>query len=372
LQALARRVTTAVLTLALLGAPAAVVAAHSASHAEPSPTVGANPECPRSAETAVVRTTRLPARPGRLLLVKNDLWVLLASANPAGRGRLARIDARTAALERVYRLPVDPAALAYGFGSIWITGETARGRYRFPLVRIDPRSGRVVSVIRGQNLFGTAVAVTSDAVWVGGNDVYPRGKPDDTLMRWVFEVDPRTNRVVRSLRFAATTAIALAGERRVLWVTGWGAVLSVSPPRRVLVARRFHGSGWSLALTPASVWVAQPFFGDRKTPERQRRQRPAQRLLRISKASHATEVLELGGQPGAVSAAAGDVWVSAHAGRTSWLGYVRDGRGPLTVTRVATDPPLTSVASLAAFSGGVWVSDYRGSKVGKVCRPTAR
>jgi hypothetical protein len=291
---------------------------------------------------------RLPGRPGFLLLRGNRLWVTLLGSRSGAPGRLARIDARSGRLQRIFRLPVEPNRLAYGFGSLWLTGRN--------LLRLDPRSGRVVRMIRGSVGFGAALAVTSDGVWVGGPDGYPQGHPDQTRARLVFKIDPRLNAVVRRVWLKPTTVIDLISEGSSLWATGWGGVVKLSATGHLLFRKRFDGSGWAMALAPGTVWIAQPFFGNRDP----RTQRPARRLLKVTTKPPRLTVAELKTPPGDVAAAAGLVWVGSNGGLARFDGT----RTPPTLTTV-----LTSVVPnrIEAFAGGVWVGERHKNELRKVC-----
>jgi hypothetical protein len=340
------------LALFLLASAAVVAGAATSAHSL------ASTACPSASTPAVVAQARVPGRPGFLLPKGNDLWVAIAAPHVSGRGAVARIDARTGRLERVLRLPVDPYQLAVGFGSLWVTGQTNDQRYR-GVLRVDPRSGRVVRVIRGPRALGSKLTATSRAVWVGGADIYPKGHPEKAGVRFVYEIDPRRNAVVRRVRLPGqATVIALAGAGSSLWSVGWWGVVKLSASGRVLFRQPIDGSGWSLALTPGVVWVAQPWFGDRPV---RRQDSPARRLLRIPVAAPSRQtVVELQNQPGGVSAAAGVVWVGGN-GQLERLNAAQPQPTPTSV-RLKLVPTYH-----AAFPGGVWVSERSTNRVSKVC-----
>jgi hypothetical protein len=318
-----------------------------------------SPSCPSSSGAAVVQTLRMPGRPGFLLLVKNTLWVAIASARPSGRGALVRIDARSGRVLRMFRLPVNPYQLAFGFGSLWVTGETANRRYQGRLLRIDPSTGRVLRLIRGPQTLGAKIAITSDAVWIGGADIFPPGHSERAGVRFVYKIDPRRNAVVRRVQLPAhATVIVLHGDGRALWSAGWWGVVKLSAAGRVLFFQRIDGSGWSLTQTPGAVWVAQPFFGSRPV---RKQDRPARRLLRIATSgARRISVMELQTQPGHVSSADGVVWVTANGG----LARIDAAEMPPTLTRVPVD---FSPNYHVPFGGGLWLSDLRANRVHKVC-----
>jgi hypothetical protein len=313
--------------------------------------------CPSGSGAEIVKRVRLPGRPGFLLLRNRTLWVAIASDRPGGRGRLARVDTRTGRVERLLRLPNNPYRIAYGFGSLWVTGEARPASRRFAgvVLRIDPRTGRVLHVIRGPLLLGAAIAATTEGIWVGGGDVYAPGHPNEAGVRYVFEIDPRRNIVVRTVRLQATTVIDLLAERRSLWATGWGGVVKLSPTGRVVFRQPFYGSGWALARGSGAVWVAQPFSGTRDP----RTQRPARRLLKVTIRPRRLTTVELEVAPGDVDAGAGVVWLGVN-------GLARiDGREtPPTPRKLPLDVRPNRIA---AFSGGAWIDELGTTTLTKIC-----
>ena len=314
--------------------------------------------CPSANRASLVMSAQVPGRPGFLLLKGNDLWVAIAARVASGRGAVARVDARSGRVERVFRLPIDPYQLAVGFGSLWVTGATNDRGYR-GVLRVDLRSGRLVRVVRGPRALGSKLAATAAAVWVGGADIYPKGHSEKAGVRFVYEIDPRRNAVVRTVRLPGqATVISLVGAGRTLWSVGWWGVVHLSASGRVLFRSAIDGSGWSLALTPGVVWVAQPWLGERPV---RRQDRPTRLLLRIPLATPSRRgVVELPIQPGGVSAAGGVVWVG--------------GQGRLVRLDAAHPPPATSDVRVklqavyhVAFPGGVWISELDANRVSKIC-----
>jgi hypothetical protein len=204
------------------------------------------------------------------------------------------------------------------------------------------------------------VATTSDAVWIGGADVYPQGHSELAGVRFAYKIDPRSNAVVRRVRLPGdATVIALVGDGRRIWSVGWWGVVQLSASGRVLFRQPIDGSGWGLAVTRGVVWIAQPFFG--KRPVR-RQDKQARRLLRFATSGPPRRtVVELPFHPGGVSAAGGVVWV----GGNGKLVRLRAAETPPTVTLVALDLP--SAVYHIAFPGGVWVSERHPNRVTKIC-----
>jgi hypothetical protein len=343
---------------------AAVALPASSTHRAQSGTAAS---CPSPTGASIVETVRLPGRPGFLLLEHRKLWVAIhASPRGAsgGHGAIVRVDADSGRVERVLRLPVDPYQLAFGFGSLWVTGETNDRAYQDRLLRIDPDTGRVLRVIRGPVVLGSKIATTSDAVWINGADIFPQGHSELAGVRFVYKVDPRLNVVVRRVQLPAqATVIDLLGEGSSIWTAGWWGVVKLSGSGRTLFHESIDGSGWSLALTPEAVWVAQPWLG--KRPVR-RQDQPARRLLRIGRSGRSrVTVIDLQTQPGGVSAAAGAVWVAADGG----LARVDQASTPPTVAKIAvTGAPADFAPSYhVAFAGGLWVAALNANRVSKIC-----
>jgi hypothetical protein len=314
--------------------------------------------CPSPSPRGVVQTVTLPGRPGNLLLTGRTLWVAVAARRPGGRGMLARVDAASGRVERTFRLPVNPYRIAYGFGSLWLTGEARAGtrRYGGAVLRLDPRTGRILRVIHGPILLGSAIAATPEGIWVGGGDVYRPGHPDRAGVRFVFKIGPRRNAVTQRIRLRTTTVIDLLGEGHALWATGWGAVVKLSPRGRVLYQRRFYGSGWSLARSPNAVWVSQPFSGNRFP----RTQRPVQRLLQGTIRPPRLTVTELDAPPGLLDSAVGVVWMTGPEG----LIRIPASQRPVPLQRL----PVTALPDhMAAFDGGVWGSVHHTHRLAKIC-----
>lgn len=355
-----RRFVVCRIASALLMAGGAAAAIGPAALVSSSQARSVGSSCGQSSLPTTVQTIVLPGRPGFLLLRKNILWVAIKAPRSGlsrGRGAIARVDARTGAVQRILRIPFDPYQIAVGFGSLWLTGESNNRKFR-GLVRLDPRSGHVVRVIYGPRLLGSKIAATSDGIWIGGADVYPKGHADRAGVRFVYKIDARRNAVVRQVQLPGTTVIALRAEGSSFWATGWGGVVKLSASGRPLFVRHFDGAGWSLALTPGAVWIAKPLSGSRSVPGSER---PARQLLKIptSDPSRKTTVIGLETPPGGVAASSGVVWAAANSGLAR-----TDAAGTPTLTNVPLDFRLSWVE---AFPGGVWISEQDGNRVRKIC-----
>jgi hypothetical protein len=312
--------------------------------------------CPSASGHDIVLTVPLPGRPGYLLLTKKTLWVAIRGSRLGGRGKVMGFDPGSGRVQASFSIPVDPYRLAFAFGSLWIRDAAPRSTYGGAVLRVDPRSGRVLRVVRGPRLFGSALAATADAVWVGGIDTYPAGQPNNTLARLIFAIDPVRN-AVRQVYLTPTTVTDLLGDGRSLWATGWGAVVKLSPSGRLLYEQRFGGSAWAMALARGGVWVAEPLSGTRRSVRAQREQKPARRLLRVmTSGPQRLTVVELAAPPGDVGAS-GDV---------AWTGDMR-------IDETQTPPTLTPIMlrgvgmRVEAFRGGGWFSERDPTELSKIC-----
>jgi hypothetical protein len=309
--------------------------------------------CPTPSGRSVVRTVPLPGSPKQVLTANDALWVTLRSPHPGGRARLLRLDARTGRIRRAFPLPGSPDRIASGFGSLWIPVEL-RGKAGGTLLRLDPRSGRVLAAIRAPTprLLGATLTMTPEAVWIGGSDTRLDA-------RSIFKIDPRRNVVVRRFQVRATTVVALVGQRRSLWVSGWESVVRLSENGRLLFRQPVGGVAFSIALAGNGVWAAQQLFGHKDS----RPQPPARRLVRITPGSPRLKVIQLDATPGAVAVAAG----------AAWAVFLPD-EGRHEVLRVSgTTPVPARVAvsgipgALAASRGKVWVAEHEPNELSEIC-----
>jgi hypothetical protein len=198
--------------------------------------------------------------------------------------------------------------------------------------------------------------MTADGIWVGGGDIVPMGHPEQAGVRYVYKIDPRRNAVVRQVRMPITQ-IDILGDGSSVWVTGWGGAVKLSSSGRLLREQRFGGSGWSMALTPEALWVAEPWYGG---PLDRRQDRPARRLLKIArKGPHRVTIVELERQPGDVAAAAGVVWIGS-----AGLGRIDAAATPPNLKNVPVDVDPNRIE---AFPGGVWVNEQRSTNLSKIC-----
>ena len=223
------------------------------------------------------------------------------------------------------------------------------------------RDGRVIAVIRAPKAYGSRIAATAKAVWVGGADVYAKGHSDQAGVRYVYKIDPRLNAVVRQVRLPqGTTVLDLEPDGSTLWVSGWWGVARISHAGRTLFHQPFAGAGWSMARTSRAVWVTLPWSG---TPYQRRQDaaHTARQLLRIDRGTRTRRVtvIDLPGQPGGVAAWGNTVWMGGSEG----LARIDDTTASPVITPTGIDVVATD---LFPFPGGVWVAEGARNRVSKV------
>jgi serine/threonine-protein kinase len=115
--------------------------------------------------------------------------------------RLWRIDPRTAKIDQVYELDFVPVHVVAGPGGIWVTDQV-----RDAVVRLD-LDGRVVARIH--------VPAGASGVALGGGSLWVASYLD----RSVTEIDPKANRVIRSIRVRESPR-DLTFSNGAAWVVG--------------------------------------------------------------------------------------------------------------------------------------------------------
>jgi TIR domain len=178
---------------------------------------------------------------------------------------ICKIDPTT---DRVaFRVPlVNGGQVAAGAGSVWITASpwgAQRVDLRDPsvLLRMNPQTGLIVSRIRlgaESHLWGAAVAVEDGAVWVAGGDFGEKSFGSPTI----WEIDPSSERVVRTARLQPQTAplTALVAEGGYLWALqhGRARVFRIETKTLEVVASsrmKTGGSAHTLAFGEGSAWI---------------------------------------------------------------------------------------------------------------------
>lgn len=352
----------------------------------------------------VERSIGVGAAPGAVSAGEGAVWVLDVDGQT-----ISRVDPRSRTAD-TFGIGLTPTDLATGAGALWVAGGApARGtqntgpvgstlarvaadtrtvRARIPLpraggavteltedhvvvesdavwaiapnfavVRIDPRTNRIVATIRG--LQARAIAAGDAGVWVLG--------VDGTIAR----IDRDTNRVELRDRVRASTVASLAVGGGAAWVSapGDGTVWRVQPGPRLVMRTIDVGSGvGDLSFGAGSLWAVNPLRGT---------------LTRIDPARNSvTRTIRLGGEPRAVDAGSGSVWVAV-GGDIREQGAARKAGEPVhggcepTLYRgegqperlIVTDLPLQGGVRLSAqqmAQAADFVLAQRGFRAGKL------
>ena len=289
----------------------------------------------------------VPGRPGPLALDGSTLWVGIQDGL-AKPGRLLALDAATGRTLRSFRIPFDPLRIVPAFGSLWVTGQGGDRRYA-GVLELQPHSARILHVVRGKRTLGTALAATRSAVWVGGPDIYPEGKPEQSGVYLVDKIDPRRHAVVARYRLRSTV-IDLAGDGQSLWIAGWYAIVRLSETGHVELRIPIEGSTWSIARAPGGAWAAHTFLGRRGhgIPP------AAYELFRIRGSTLTTVPLD--SSPWQVSSAGEKLWIAG--GERSVA--VRELEG----AEVAVNGTLRGIQATA---DGVWIAEHDPNRLSKGC-----
>lgn len=240
------------------------------------------------AETGdLVKTIPLPAAPTALAAEARAVW--LASGSASGSGSLVRVDGEfnSAGFARPIPEPdlwpdVTPAATV-AFGDLWVVHSAGL------LLRLDPTGQHVIARIELGN-YPTAVAASSDAVWVSNSD-------DGTVKR----IDP-TNVVTATTPVGHGPSAIAAGADAVWVADSLDGMLTALEPETgaVLKTIAVGGRPVGLAVTPDAVWVID---AERNL------------VLRVDPSrSRVIEKVPLGNMPQGIAVVRGKPWVTVARG----------------------------------------------------------
>lgn len=267
----------------------------------------------------------------------------------------------------IAKIPVGAMDLAVAQDTVWalqraeVQGEPGR------LVRIDPRSNRPDASVE-IGVSPTAVAADADAVWVANGVTEGYAAPFPS-MNSVMRVDPRTMRVVATIRVRSPLDVAV-GTRGTLWVTAAGesngsgiTLLRIDPETNEIFDRiTLPGSDEfaHIAIGQTSqdgrpeVWVTTvPGSSSDRTL-----------LHRVDASNKLLRTIEIpaGEGPAPLAVGLGSIWVAV-PGSTSANALARID--PVTERVVATvtlpDAAPIGIASVTTGEGYVWATGGRGS-----------
>ena len=244
-------------------------------------------------ESREVSTFGTGATPTDLAAGAGAVWVANGAPIPGAQSQgpvataLARLDPRTRTVRA--RIPLrrqDGAAseltedhVAVERDAVWAIAPD------FAVVRVDPRTNRIVATIRG--LKAQAVAAGDAGVWVLGVD------------GTIAHVDRTSNRIDARDRVRASSVASLAVGGGAAWVSapGDGTVWRVQPGPRLVMRTIDVGAGvGDLSFGAGWLWAVNPLRGT---------------LTRIDPAANrVSRTVRLGGAPRAVDAGPDGVWVA--------------------------------------------------------------
>jgi outer membrane protein assembly factor BamB len=274
----------------------------------------------------VTRTVRVPGFPRSISTSGREVWV--SYTGPDGRGRVARLDARTGDVERGgIRLGRDPVQLAATPGAVWALDGLGR-----TIVRMDARGGRISRTLRPARRV-TAIAAGGDTLWIAqiGRRT-PAGRAPGLLRA----LDARTGATVARATFRGIPRALAADADGAVLQTGWRTLLLADAGGGSRTRRVADETVYGVALDPTSAWTSG--------------QRPAlERIDRRSLDAVAVPVDELS-LPSVLAAGSGSLWLAGltgrsvrridpDSGRTEWT-----VRLPRTVGVTLAAPSLRSLA----------------------------
>ena len=205
---------------------------------------------------AVLRTVPAGRTPGAVAAGEGAVWAIDVDGQT-----ISRVDARGAAA--TFATGATPVDLAAGAGALWVAsggpvgGTQAAGPVATVLARIDPATRTVRSRIRLPRSGGATTELAEDRVAVEPDAVWAIA-PDYAVVR----IDPRTDRIVATIRGLQARAVA-AGDGGV-WVLGMdGRIARIDRVRnRVATRGRVPASSvGGLAVGGGSAWVGAPADG---------------------------------------------------------------------------------------------------------------
>jgi streptogramin lyase/predicted Ser/Thr protein kinase len=174
------------------------------------------------------------------------VWVVLPD-----QGRIAAIDVSSGRTGRRIAPPDGTAGeLAFGEGGLWVVGDTGT------VTRVDPASGESGEPVKvgkrpppDSDVFRGEIGVGEGAVWIAALD-------DETVVR----VDPRSGRVVKTIKFRDGIEGDLAVGGGAVWVVDESGRLLRIDPRKNAVAGRPLPSGtagaYDITVGEGAVWIA--------------------------------------------------------------------------------------------------------------------
>jgi hypothetical protein len=298
------------------------------------------PEAPVGAPALLtVSTTRLPRGSSFSLAAGfHAVWV-------TGIGVTYEISQTTGRIVRTIStpgtFPGGCTGIAAGAGAVWVT-HGCRGVYR-----IDPRSGRVIASLRVPDA-GNSIAVAAGLVWLTDNRPAPSASSTSAhyCCGELLRIQPRTDRVVGKPIPVGDGDWTLTQGAGALWVTSYGGG-GPGPVTRIDLAtgtaRRFGDLNYIQAVGAGSLWTSDVRRVDPVTGKSIASIRlPTQAVVKFWKGS-AWALIQV---PRSIKVLRIDPATNRVTGKPALVGK------PLPA-RLSTDP-----TTMTAGPTGLWVLDY--------------
>jgi DNA-binding beta-propeller fold protein YncE len=141
----------------------------------------------------------------------------------------------------------DSLSLAVGYGAVWVTGVGVT-------YQVNEVTGRIIRTIPTPGTFpdgcGSGIAAGAGAVWVTHS------------CTGIYRIDPRSGRVIASLRVAVGGSIAVADG--LVWVEGNGGLVRIQPRTGKVTGKPVPVGSGGYVLTPGAgaLWVTSYGTGD--------------------------------------------------------------------------------------------------------------
>ena len=313
-----RRLVVGTLTLAAVGASAAVGVVLGTRGTSASSIDGAN---------QLVALRGLGAAPVALIGAYGHLWTV----NP-DKGTVARVDLATRSVGDKIPVHGSPAALAAGGGAIWTTSVPGDS-----VLRIDPVTDTVTKTVPLDAAPAGALAFGAGGLWIG-----------DLTDNELIELDPVSGTQRRTVPLSVQPT-ALAIGNGTIWVADYNEnrVVEVDLKTGDELSSVHVGTGPSaVAIGAGAVWVANELDGtvSRVDPRR----------------GSVSSTIPVGNGPSAMEVANGSLWVAnRYSGtvaridpnRNAVAGRVRVGGEPVALASARTKIWVAS-APLARHHGG--------------------
>lgn len=298
---------------------------------------------------------KIPFRgfPYALAVGEKDVWVTVVAPADVRRGSVYRISTRGTRLLRRISVGAAPQSIAVGAHGVWVVNGEGRADAE-SVMRIDPRRNQVVKTVRVAR--ATDIAVTDNAVWVAASTPHPM----------VYRIDPRTNRIIARIAVrGAMTSHSLAATPSTVWLVSVlvrreGGVNTTSVTRidtrtnRVVQVLDVPGIARHASLGAGALWLASNVSTTREPGY-------VGKLIRVDPRTSRYRV-EAARFPSVDD-------IATH-GRHAWVTIGRNAVSAvdLKTGRIVVRPRIvgTSSDAIAAGAGGVWVVARAGFNVVRV------